>query len=239
MDITSKAIVLSALKYSDTSLIVKCFTEKAGVKSYMLKGVLASKKGKLRAGYFQPLTQLEIVASHRNKGTLERINEVKVSYPFRSLYTDVVKNSIVFFLSEVLSHALQEEEENIPLFSFIENASQWLDTHHDVANFHLFFLIKLSRYLGFHPSEIDNDAPFFDLLDSEYAYSAPLHPYLSENKLNLFNTLLKADFDSVTAIKTNKGSRNDLTGAILQYYEFHLDGFKQPRSLEILSQIFN
>ena len=42
--IETKAIVLSSIKYSDTSLIVKCFTEKEGIKSYLVKGVLKSKK---------------------------------------------------------------------------------------------------------------------------------------------------------------------------------------------------
>ncbi|WP_431111606.1 DNA repair protein RecO, partial [Winogradskyella poriferorum] len=82
MQITTKAIVLSSLKYGDTSLIVRAFTESDGVKSYLLKGVLASKKGKLKPAYFLPLMQLELVAVHKNKGTLETIKEVKVSMPY-------------------------------------------------------------------------------------------------------------------------------------------------------------
>jgi len=66
MQVTTKAVVLKALKYGDTSLIVKAFTASDGLKSYLLKGVLASKKGKLKTAYFQPLTQLELVANHKN-----------------------------------------------------------------------------------------------------------------------------------------------------------------------------
>ena len=58
--IKTKAIVLSFLKYGDTSLIVRCFTLEDGLKSYLLKGVLSAKKGKIKAAYFQPLTQLNI-----------------------------------------------------------------------------------------------------------------------------------------------------------------------------------
>ena len=100
MQVTTKAIVLSALKYGDTSLIVKAFTASDGLKSYLLKGVMGSKKGKLKPGYFQPLMQLEIVAYHKNKGTLESIREVKVAVPYKTLHTDIVKNSIVLFLAD-------------------------------------------------------------------------------------------------------------------------------------------
>ena len=46
--ISTKAIVISTIKYSDTSLIVKLYTEKVGLVSFLLKGILKSKKGKLR-----------------------------------------------------------------------------------------------------------------------------------------------------------------------------------------------
>ena len=112
MQITTKAIVLSTLKYGDTSLIVRAFTQSDGVKSYLLKGVLASKKAKIRAAYFMPLTQLEIVANHRNKGSLESLRDVKVSVPYRTMHTDVVKNSVVLFLAEMLGNSIQEQEQD-------------------------------------------------------------------------------------------------------------------------------
>ncbi len=77
MLITTKGIVFSAIKYGEADLIVKCFTQKHGVKTFLLRGILKSKKGKLKASLFQPLTQLEMVASHKDKGTLEYIKEAK------------------------------------------------------------------------------------------------------------------------------------------------------------------
>ena len=65
--ISSKAIVISTIKYSDTSLIVRLYTEEVGLVSFLLKGVLKSKKGKLRTAYFQPLNQLSIIFSHQEK----------------------------------------------------------------------------------------------------------------------------------------------------------------------------
>ena len=95
MQITTKAIVLSSLKYGDTSLIVRAFTQSDGIKSYLLKGVLASKKAKIRPAYFLPLMQLEIQANHKNKGTLESIRDVRVGIPYQTMHTDIVKNSVL------------------------------------------------------------------------------------------------------------------------------------------------
>jgi len=106
MQITTKAIILSSLKYGDTSLIVKAFTASDGLKSYLLRGVLNSKKGKLKTAYFQPLMQLEIVANHKNKGTLERIKEAKVSYHYQTLHAQIAKNAMTLFLAEMLSNSI-------------------------------------------------------------------------------------------------------------------------------------
>ena len=102
--ITTKAIVLSTLKYSDSSLIVKCYTQDEGLKSYLIRGVLKAKKGGIKIAYFQPLTQLNINANHSNKGTLNSIKEVQVSYSYKTIYKDIIKQSVVLFLSEVLSY---------------------------------------------------------------------------------------------------------------------------------------
>jgi DNA repair protein RecO (recombination protein O) len=49
----TNAIVLSKIKYSDNDLIVKCYTEQFGVVSFLLKGVLKSKKGKVKVAFFK------------------------------------------------------------------------------------------------------------------------------------------------------------------------------------------
>ena len=147
MQVHTKAIVLSSIKYGDTSLIVKAFTEVDGVKSYLLKGILSTKKGKLKPALFQPLTQLELVANHKNKGTLETIREAKVIHPYKSLHNDIVKNSMVLFLAEMLTHSIREEQEDKSLYNYLEYSFIWLDTNDNSSNFHLLFLLNLTKYL--------------------------------------------------------------------------------------------
>ena len=239
MQVTTKAIVLTSLKYGDTSLIVKVFTASDGLKSYLLKGVLASKKGKLKAAYFQPLTQLEIVAVHKNKGTLERIREVKVSYHYQTLHTDIAKNAITMFLAEMLGNSIGEEERNEELFEFLEASLQWLDTHGEISNFHLYFLLSLTKYFGFYPDVKNIDAACFDLVEGEFTNTPSLNPILTGENLNYFKLVLGINFDEVHTIKMNKANRQELLQSLVLYFELHLQGFRKPKSLAILNEVFS
>ncbi|MDE3743122.1 DNA repair protein RecO [Maribacter polysaccharolyticus] len=239
MQVTTKAIVLSALKYGDTSLIVKAFTLSDGLKSYLLKGVLASKKGRLKSGYFQPLTQLEIVANHKNKGTLESIREVRVSYPYQTLHVDIAKNAISMFLAEMLSNSIQEEECNEGLFHYVESALQWMDSNTQITNFHIYFLFDLTKYLGFYPDTTQMSGDYFDLLEGEFRNAINMNPNISGENLNYFKRFLGINFDAIHTIKMKKADRQQLLQTLVLYFELHLQGFRKPKSLDILNEVFS
>ncbi|MEH6745606.1 MAG: DNA repair protein RecO [Maribacter arcticus] len=239
MQVTTRAIVFSAIKYGDTSLIVKAFTASDGIKSYLLRGVLTSKKGKLKTAYFQPLTQLEIVANHRNKGTLETLREAKVYYHYQSLYSDMAKNAMTLFLAELLVNSIREEERNEELFEFIEASLQWLDIHKDVANFHLFFMLSITKFLGFYPDVYQIDKPYFDLLEGEFVSVESLNPMLRGENIYYFKTLLGINFDAIHTVKMKKTNRQELLKSLILYFELHLQGFRKPKSLAVLNEVFN
>ncbi len=205
----------------------------------MLKGVLSSRKGKLKTAYFQPLTQLELVVNHRNKGSLEHIREARISYPYSSLHTDMVKKSISLFLAEILSNSIVEEEQNKGLFQFLETSLQWLDTHQKIANFHILFLLELSKYLGFYPDISGIEEPYFDLVEGSFSTGIPLTPSLSGTQLSHFRAFLGINFDGMESIRLGKDHRNELLQFLLQYFEVHLHGFRKPRSLAILNEVFS
>ncbi|WP_086475747.1 MULTISPECIES: DNA repair protein RecO [Arenibacter] len=239
MQVTTKAIVLKAIKYGETSLIVTMYTLSSGIRTYMLKGVLAAKKGKLKAAYFQPLAQLEIVAVHKDKGTLEHLKEVRVSYHFQSLHTQIAKNAITFFLAEMIANSIHEEEPNTELFHFMEASFQWLDTHSDYANFHLHFLLMLSKYLGFFPDMENKDYPCFDLLEGEFVKEPSLNPILEGRELFCFKSILGIGFDGIEGIKLNKNDRKNLLKNLVLFYELHLQGFRKPKTLAVLNEVFS
>jgi DNA repair protein RecO (recombination protein O) len=237
MIVKVKALVLRCIKFQDTSLIIKCYTEQ-GLKSYLLKGILGSKKSPIKIGYFQPLNLLELVANHNDKGTLNSIREVKIAYSYCGISSDVVKQSIVLFLADVLNTSLQEEEVNKNLFNFLETSFQYLDNHLEIANFHLVFLLKLTKYLGFYPQIKNSDYPYFNLQEGLFENQS-LFNSIQGKKKDLFKNLLETNFENMQMLKLDKIQRQLLLSILINYYELHVSGFKKLNSLPILQEVFN
>ncbi|OCB77297.1 DNA repair protein RecO [Flavobacterium crassostreae] len=237
MHVKTKAIVLSSIKFQEKSLIVKCFTQSHGLKSYFVRNAFSGRKSNQKIAYFQPLSILEIEAVHKNKGTLENFKEIKISIPFQSIPTDIYKSTMVLFLSEILYHSIHEEEKNEPLFSFLETALLWLDQHEDRANFHLILMLETTKYLGFYPDVSGIDHPFFEMTEGIFS---PLHAIssLSEQQTNLFKKLIDLRFGTNQKM-FHVAERQILLKILIEYYSLHLDGFKKPKSLDVLKEVFS
>lgn len=239
MIITSSIIVLSKIKYKDYDLIVRAYTKHRGAVSYLIKGGLKSTKtNRAKSVYFQPLMQLSVEENYKANQSLQYLKDIKASYLYKTLYTNVYKSAIVMFLSELMSNVLNEEEQNEDLFHFIETAFQYLDSEEQYANFHILFLLKLSRYLGFQPYDSDEESHFFNLRTGSFESSSKGHYSISGKNLTVLKQLLGTNFDAVSTIKMTAQERHDFLSMLLLYFELHLEGFKKPKSLTILSEIF-
>ncbi|PWH83754.1 DNA repair protein RecO [Algibacter marinivivus] len=239
MLITTNAIVLSKLKYKDNDLIVKCYTQEKGIVSFLLRGVLKSKKGNSKAAYFQLLSQLQLEFTFKNSRSLQSIKEAKLNHIYTTLHSHVLKSSIVMFLSEVLSNTLQEEEKNEILYSYLENTLLWLDSQSEYANFHLLFLLKFTKYLGFYPDINQIEWPFFNLYEGKFENKPSSKYAISGENLTLLKTLLGTTFDALPTIKINATQRQSFLSMILLYFELHLGSFKTPKSLQVFNQVFS
>lgn len=236
MLIKTKAIVISALKYQEKSLIVKCFTQSDGLKSYFVRDAFST-KAKQKIAYFQPLTILEITADHKNKGTLEHFKEIKIGTPFQTVHTDIVKSTILMFVAEILHFAIQEEEKNEALFLFLETALEWLDHNEQIVNFHLILMLEMTKYLGFYPDVSEIDLPYFDKHSGSFSLF-PTSTSLSEHETDLFKKLIGLKFDQ-TSNPFHVIERQLLLKILIDYYSIHIAGFKKPKSLEVLKEVFS
>jgi len=238
MVVTTKAIVLSSLKYSEADLIVRCYTESSGLKSYLLRNVLKSRKGKLKTSYFQPLTLLELEATHKNQGNLERINEAKILYPYQTLHTQVVKSALVIFLAEILTNSIQEAPEDLALYQFLEKSFIWLDSSNEIANFHILFLIKLSMYLGFYPDTSTIAHPYFNLIEGNFQANNTGKYCVGGVHVTELKRFFGIEFEGLSQVKPTKKIRMEILNLLIVYYQLHLQSFKKPKSLLVLNQIF-
>ena len=237
MVVKTRAIVISSLKYQEKSLIVKCFTLSDGLKSYFVRDAFSSRKSNQKIAYFQPFSLLEIEAVHKNKGTLENFKEIKLAVPFQTIHSEVVKSTIVLFLSEMMHYSIHEEEENEALFTYLETSLLWLDAHEDMVNFHLIFLLEATKYLGFYPDISDFEMPFFEMKEGNFSPFSAITS-LSEHETLLFKKLINLKFES--DIKTfHVIERQLLLKILIDYYSYHLEGFRKPKSVEVLKEVFS
>jgi len=239
MHVSTKALVLSKIKYKDNDLIVKCYTQDLGISSYIIKNAVKTRKGKFKPAYFQPLTLLKIQAEHKDNRSLNYFRDIHLHYNYNTLHSNITKSTIIMFLSEILSNILKEEEENLQLYDFLETALIWFDESETNSNFHLIFLLKLTKYLGFYPEMASNNLAYFNLEQGRFQQDKTSKYCISGNNLKLLKQLLGIKFDASKSIEINSTQKRDFLSMILLYFKLHLHGFKQPKSVAILNQVFS
>ncbi|MBS1590075.1 MAG: DNA repair protein RecO, partial [Bacteroidetes bacterium] len=147
----TKGIVLRSVKYGESSLIITLFTQQFGVQGYLVQGIrkYGSKSGK--AGLLQPSILLDLAAFQSPQMSLQRLREFHPTHLYRSIQEDIVKNSVALFSVELLLRLLPEQAPLPELFNFCFSYFLQLDFLEAaaVANFPIFFIVKIGNYLGY------------------------------------------------------------------------------------------
>ena len=237
----SRAIVLRQIKYSETSLILKIYTEKEGLLSFIAKGV-RGKKGKLRSAQFQPLNLIDLCYREARKSELRQIIDLKVIDPFTDLPFNPVKRTIAIFIAELIHNAIKEQEPNLKLFEFLYNSIHWIDlSKQSYGNFHLLFMIKFTKYLGFYPMlEGHKEAQYFDLQQGVFSGVRPQNThYIDSEELNAWKQLVNAKLESNNGLIFSNTLKRKLLQTMMLYYKLHLIHFKELNSHYILQSVFN
>lgn len=238
MIVSTSAIILSKVRYQDNDLIVKCLTRDLGVISYMVKNISTSKNSKNKFAFFQLLNILDLESNYNPNRSIQYIKDLKIRYNFTSLHTNIYKSSVVMFLSEILSNIIHNESKDLELFDFIEESFIWYDKSEDSSSFYLIFLMKITHYLGFYPDCTNMSYNYFNLEEGLFETSKNSKYGIQGDSLVLFKTILGIKFDSNKLPFIDKINKKDILKNILIYFKLHVDGFKDPKSLIVLNQIF-
>jgi DNA repair protein RecO (recombination protein O) len=240
MQLNYNAVVIKTINYSDSSLIVRAYTDTEGLKSFIIKGARNKKKNSVM-GLFQPLSAVEIVTSFSKKSnSLQYIKEVKSRFPIKEMHTNPIKLGVVIFIAEILDKVLKEEEENHLLFDFVNNSIHYFDELDKFANFHISFLIELTKYLGFYPLISDENPDSFDLesgnlYNSKDSFEASLD---KDSVVSYLLNFLGTKFVGRRDIIMSRKHRIELLELLMEYYKIHINGFTEPKSFEILKNLY-
>jgi len=235
----TRGIFLHAVKYSETSLIASIYTEAYGRQSFIINGA-RSKNSTVRASIFQPLYLLDLEIYYNAGREIHRIKNARIAFPYSTIPFDIRKSTQVLFLAEVIYKCLREEEPNIEVFDFIFHSLTLLDlTEAGISNFHIWFLFKLTRFLGFSPSgdnaEISN---FFDLQTASFVSHEPLHNQFTDKHVTgLFSRLFEVDSSSIESLNYTQNERRLVLEKLLEFYRIHLGNLGEFKSLEVLKEV--
>jgi len=241
--VKTEAIVLHSLKYGEAKLIVDTYTRTHGRLSFVVP-MPHSTKSKLKKQYFQPLTLLAIECDIRPQAHLQKMDDAVLLSPYATLLTDPTKLAIALFVAEFLYHALRDEQQDEYLFDYIRSSLEWLDQCPDrYANFHLVFLMHLSRFLGFYPNLEEGgklkEESYFDLRSATFCAAPPLHrDFLMPQEASRISLMMRMDYPTMHVYRLSRADRNRTLEIIELYYRLHLPQFPELRSLPILRELF-
>jgi DNA repair protein RecO (recombination protein O) len=216
----TSGVVFRLTKYGETSIIVSIFTSLFGLQSYIVNGV-RSKSTKSRIALYQPLMLLDMVVYHRAHASINRVKEVKCIHPYQSIFNDVKKSSIAMFINEVMNKTIKEESHAEEVCTFLIESLITLDTlKENTENFHLLFMLKLSRFLGFGAHHV-NEVVAGKMTTTEVE--------------DIISILLRTPYGQ--PVEMSYGQRREILDLLLQFYGDHVETFGELKSVQVLKEI--
>ena len=171
-----------------------------------------------------------------------RTKEILTSPVLVNLLTDVHKSCLVMFINEVLIKSIRDYHEDKALYDFISDALMELDETEDIIlNFHLTFILELTRFLGFYPSgKYNQEHCYFDLHEGLFTTGEPLHSaFIPPENCNDFWGLMNNRYLNDDQLKLTNERRRTLLSHLLDYYKIHVAKFDELKSIEVLEQILS
>lgn len=238
MLVKGQGIVFQTIRYGESSLIAKIYTREAGMISFLVKGARTN-KGSIRASHLMPMNLTELIFNLYPNKNLQHLKELRCNPILPDLLLNESKRSIVLFLSEVLNRSVKEEEKNADLFDFISGSLQILNEQN--AGFQLFphyFMIQLTKYLGFYPDHYFDEGMVFNLQEGRFVTSLSMNnQMLSGVESEILGKLLKVKYSDLMDLKVNTIDKRSLLEHLLLYYRIHLGHFNQVNSHEVFKDL--
>jgi DNA repair protein RecO (recombination protein O) len=234
----SKAIVLSSIPYSESSIICKLYTEEFGLKSYIVRSA-KKKNSPTPTSHFQPLNIIEFEAYNSIKSKLETIRTSSLILENQNLNFSIVKNAITFFVAEIIHLSLKEANPNKELFDYLFNQIHLLKNSkdEDLAEFHLYFMIEFADHLGLAPmNNYSEYEVFFDPIAGKFTNKADAQNFNKQTSFTLHKFISQKEITNEKICK-NKVERNIILEALIIFYSIHITNHSQIKSHKILTTI--
>lgn len=231
---TKEGIVLKRLNYSETSLIITFFTKENGIKTFLFQGA-KKKKGNI----LHPLAVVEISSFSRSDSSLEKIASIERVLNTDKLTSNPIKSSVSFFIAELLMICLHDSDEDRRLYSFINEEIKYINNEKLSQNYLIWFMLKLSGFLGFQPNSSKSEANFLDLEEGVFlSYEPSNHKFINDEGVQYLNQINKLAKNEALFLVFPKNLKETILNTLLNYFEYHLPNFKTPKSYTVIKAVF-
>lgn len=210
-----RLIVLGTTKVGESSVVVHTLSEEYGRRGFI---VSVSKKNGM--ALYLPLNVLEAEIVENRKTDLWRLRDVSSCHPLDGIRSNVAKNAMTLFMSEVLFRTLRDGANEEGLFQWCERSILTLDAlESDFSNFHLRWLIELCSALGFRASAED------------------IAPFAGERLRDIL-AMMTPVFSEALMVPLSGERRSEIASILLDYLSCHVETKINVRSLSVLGELF-
>ncbi len=235
---SSKGIILQRRKFGETGFICDVLTKEDGKQSYIFKG-LYSKKKKNISFHLHPLQLMDFEIFYKEG---KKLNSVKNYHPYvilKDIPYNIFKSSTSTFISEIINKVIYEEAYGNDLYEYIENSIIYIDnTDENTPNFHLFFLLHFTKFLGFFPNNNYSEENIYLNIEEGNFTSLKGSSTTGPNTAKAIHRLMNTRLDNLNDIKFDREARNILLDTIIHFYNIHLDRNIKIKSLNVIREIF-
>ncbi len=226
-------ILLKKINYSETSLILHFFTLEHGFQTYLFQGG-KKKKGNM----LQALSIMELAVYHRPESDLGKITSIAADFIPQTIPYDPIKSGLAFFMTEVIEQILRSSDRDQRMYDFLAQEIRWIDDSKVITNYPIWFLLKMAEKTGFGLQCHDPEGHIFDLQAGIISNQTPEgHAFEQDDSVDQLSHLLHTDKTNFLAYHIHKTHRMRIIGHLISYYRWHIEGFRPPKSLEVMQAI--
>lgn len=234
MLITTRAILLRAIRHGDRTVVLNLWTTHAGLRSAVVR--TGGRRG-VSAAVLQPLGRLEVVMDEHPEREMHLVREVRVEKPFLHLHQDPLRSAVALFVQELLYRVLRTDGAEHGLSEFLYHALDLLDEAPDLSHYPLVFLIDLADHLGFRPVSPGPGEDRFDPVEGHFVQGGAMHgATLDPEHSSALARLLEVDLAQAHTLAIPARLRRALLDHLLLYYRIHFEGMGDLRSPAMLHQ---
>jgi DNA repair protein RecO (recombination protein O) len=246
MIVRTDAVVLRAIEYSETSLIVTLFTQRHGQITVIAKG---ARRPKSRFGSsLQPMAYVQVVYYYKPGRGLQTLKEATHVQVLHGIAGDMAKITAGLRMVELVRVLSEDEEQNTFLYTLLVHALLRLnDAAERAQNVLPYFQLRLAAVLGFSP-DIDREAVLalgedggVLALDTGAVLPTLAVPKAgvraSRAALRAFAVFARADLDAVMRFALDAELRAEVNRLVEAFLRYHVEDAYPHRVSKVAAQL--